>query len=74
LNRPERLNAVNGQMHTELEALLAEISDDDGINAIILTGFLPEPDAPFVPAATSVAWMNGPARGVGASRYAAPNG
>lgn len=38
LNRPERLNAVNGQMHTELEELFTEVSYDDGINAIILTG------------------------------------
>src|SRR2546426_415242 len=29
LNRPERLNAVNDQMHRELEELFGEISSDD---------------------------------------------
>jgi len=38
LNRPESLNAVNPQMHTELEELFGEISADDGVNAIVLTG------------------------------------
>jgi len=38
LNRPERLNAVNDQMHRELEDLFGEISFDDAINAIVLTG------------------------------------
>ena len=38
LNRPESLNAVNPQMHTELEELFGEISTDDSVNAIVLTG------------------------------------
>jgi enoyl-CoA hydratase/carnithine racemase len=38
LNRPEALNAVNEQMHTELETLFAEVAYDDAINAIVLTG------------------------------------
>src|SRR5881296_409443 len=38
LHRPEALNAVNEQMHTELETLFAEIAYDDAINAIVLTG------------------------------------
>ncbi len=38
LNRPQVLNAVNPQMHTELEELFGEISSDDSINAIVLTG------------------------------------
>lgn len=38
LNRPQVLNAVNPQMHTELEELFAEITADDAINAIVLTG------------------------------------
>jgi enoyl-CoA hydratase len=38
LNRPQVLNAVNPQMHTELEELFAEITSDDAINAIVLTG------------------------------------
>jgi enoyl-CoA hydratase/carnithine racemase len=38
LNRPERLNAVNPQMHKGLEELFGEIGYDDAINAIVLTG------------------------------------
>jgi enoyl-CoA hydratase len=38
LNRPEVLNAVNPQMHSELEGLFAEIAYDDDINAIVFTG------------------------------------
>jgi enoyl-CoA hydratase len=38
LPRPAALNAVNEQMHTELETLFAEIAYDDAINAIVLTG------------------------------------
>jgi enoyl-CoA hydratase/carnithine racemase len=38
LNRPEVLNAVNPQMHTELEELFGKIGYDDNINAIVLTG------------------------------------
>jgi enoyl-CoA hydratase len=38
LNRPESLNAVNEQMHTELETLFAEVAYDDAINAVVLTG------------------------------------
>lgn len=38
LNRPQVLNAVNPQMHTELEELFAEITADDAINALVLTG------------------------------------
>jgi enoyl-CoA hydratase len=38
LNRPERLNAVNGVMHNELERFLGEVNHDTQINAIVLTG------------------------------------
>ena len=38
LNRPEALNTVNEQMHTELETLFAEVAYDDAINAVVLTG------------------------------------
>src|SRR2546429_4935798 len=38
LHRPEALNAVNEQMHTELETLFAEIAYEYAINAIWLTG------------------------------------
>src|SRR3990172_9070160 len=38
LNRPERLNAVNGVMHNELERFFGEANSDSEINAIVLTG------------------------------------
>lgn len=38
LNRPERLNAVNGVMHSEIERFLGEVNNDARINAIVLTG------------------------------------
>jgi enoyl-CoA hydratase/carnithine racemase len=38
LNRPESLNAVNPQLHTELEEIWVDVARDGDINAIILTG------------------------------------
>lgn len=38
LNRPERLNAVNGEMHTELSRVFADIGADQSVKAVILTG------------------------------------
>lgn len=38
LNRPERLNAVNGQLTQELSATLREVGADDDVRAVILTG------------------------------------
>jgi enoyl-CoA hydratase len=38
LNRPERLNAVNGVMHNEIERFFGEVNSDSEINAIVLTG------------------------------------
>ena len=38
LNRPESLNAVNPQMHSELEDIWAEVTRDDSVNAVVLTG------------------------------------
>jgi enoyl-CoA hydratase len=38
LNRPERLNAVNGRMHSELARIFAEIAQDSETNSIVLTG------------------------------------
>src|SRR3990172_11632315 len=38
LNRPERLNAVNGQLRQDLHAALDEVAADDGVRAVILTG------------------------------------
>lgn len=38
LNRPDRLNAVNDVLHSELEDVFGEINDDAEVNAIILTG------------------------------------
>ena len=38
LNRPEALNAVIPEMHGELEDIFADITRDDEVNAIVLTG------------------------------------
>jgi enoyl-CoA hydratase len=38
LNRPERLNAVNGVMHAEIERFFADVNYDSDVNAIVLTG------------------------------------
>jgi enoyl-CoA hydratase len=38
LNRPERLNAVNGRMHTELSTITRDFDDDREANVLLLTG------------------------------------
>ena len=38
LNRPDSLNAVNPQLHHELERIWVDLSEDADINAILLTG------------------------------------
>jgi len=38
LNRPEALNAVNSQLHNELEEIFADVSRDDDVNVVVLTG------------------------------------
>jgi enoyl-CoA hydratase len=38
LNRPERLNAVNKQMHTELSRISLDANDDDSVRVLVLTG------------------------------------
>ena len=38
LNRPDRLNAVNGRMHTELSRLARDFDDDRGARVLLLTG------------------------------------
>lgn len=38
LNRPQSLNALNGQMLTELSALIAGAAADAGVRALVLTG------------------------------------
>lgn len=38
LNRPERLNAVNGRMHTELANIAREADSDDEVKVLVLTG------------------------------------
>lgn len=37
-NRPEALNAVNGDLHDELEHIWMDLANDEEINAILLTG------------------------------------
>jgi enoyl-CoA hydratase len=38
LNRPERLNAVNGRMHTELANIFRAADNDDEVKVLVLTG------------------------------------
>ena len=38
MNRPEKRNAINNDMHTELERVFREIGDDEEIRAVVLTG------------------------------------
>lgn len=38
LNRPERLNAVNGAMHSELMTLFLDVQSDPEVRAAVLTG------------------------------------
>jgi enoyl-CoA hydratase len=38
LNRPERLNAVNGVMHSELSTLFQDVQADGDVRAAVLTG------------------------------------
>jgi enoyl-CoA hydratase len=38
LNRPDSLNAVNPQLHRELERIWVDLSEDSEVNAILLTG------------------------------------
>lgn len=38
LNRPESLNAINPQLHTELEDIFADVARDDDVNVVVLTG------------------------------------
>jgi enoyl-CoA hydratase/carnithine racemase len=38
LDRPDRLNAWTGRMHTEYRALLARAADDRGVRVIVVTG------------------------------------
>ena len=38
LNRPEALNAVNAELHDELEQIWIDLAADEQVNAILLTG------------------------------------
>jgi enoyl-CoA hydratase len=38
LNRPEKLNAVNGVMHTELVSAYRDLDRDEGSRAVVVTG------------------------------------
>jgi 2-(1,2-epoxy-1,2-dihydrophenyl)acetyl-CoA isomerase len=38
LNRPERLNSFNGEMHAELRQVLGRVEQADDVRAVILTG------------------------------------
>ena len=38
LNRPEALNAVNAQMHTELSDIFYDVQNDSDADIVVLTG------------------------------------
>lgn len=38
MNRPEKLNAINGQVHTELSTIFAELATDADAGAVVFTG------------------------------------
>ena len=38
INRPESLNAVNSQLHTELEDIFGDVTRDDDVNVVVFTG------------------------------------
>ena len=38
LNRPDKRNAVSNQMHKELEDMFADLTNDDEVRAVVLTG------------------------------------
>ncbi len=38
LNRPERLNALNGQIHDEFEATLGQLNNDADVRCVVITG------------------------------------
>lgn len=38
LNRPDRYNALNGELRAALLAALREVADDDAVRAVVLTG------------------------------------
>ena len=38
LNRPQRMNAWTGRLHTEYRYLLQQANDDDAVRAIVVTG------------------------------------
>ncbi|HEY2653613.1 MAG TPA: enoyl-CoA hydratase/isomerase family protein, partial [Solirubrobacteraceae bacterium] len=38
LNRPDRLNALTGEMYLELERCAAELQTDPSVGAIVVTG------------------------------------
>lgn len=38
LNRPEKLNAINGRLHAELARIFADVAQDEEAQAVVLTG------------------------------------
>ncbi|MFA5079645.1 MAG: enoyl-CoA hydratase/isomerase family protein, partial [Dehalococcoidia bacterium] len=38
LNRPDRLNAINAEMDSELNRVIDEIAGDDNVRAVVITG------------------------------------
>ncbi|MFH1488568.1 MAG: enoyl-CoA hydratase-related protein [Pseudomonadota bacterium] len=38
INRPESLNSINQKLHTELEDIFGDVTRDDDVNVVVLTG------------------------------------
>lgn len=38
LNRPEKLNAINNKMISELDCILARVAGDSAVKALVITG------------------------------------
>ena len=38
LNRPDKLNALNRELREETRAVCAEVEEDDGLRALVVTG------------------------------------
>lgn len=53
LNRPDRLNTVNGAMHRELARIFADVAMDDQVDLVVLTGA-----GDSFSAGGDIAWMN----------------
>src|ERR1700747_78618 len=78
INRPDSLNAVNNEVHHELEQIWIDVRADHDVNAIILTGagraFCAGGDVKGMAAGTLTASTSKKGKGGGRGPIAASNG